>query len=255
MSIQIYFGVPGSGKTTHAARVVYKNLKKGIPTFSNVDIRGAIVYSANDDLGQYQIENADLIIDEAGIEFNNRATKTFPKHLIQWFKLYRHYGIRNLYVYSQSYEDMDITLRRLCDQIFVVRKSLIPFLFVTKRIKVKIGIDDESHQIIDQYFFQPLGFRHFFGPAYWNMFDSWAAPPLPDKAWTLRGFPDISLDKSALVRLWHVLRREKSLFGKLIRLFTKHKTFAVPAVAESPALAPVSNLDSFSLFDSSDDRD
>ena len=185
MSIKIYFGVPGSGKTTHAASVVRNNLKHGIVTYCNVDIVGSIRFSVSDDLGRFQIENADMIIDEAGIEFNNRQYKSLPKYVIEWLKLYRHYGIRNIYVYSQSYEDMDITIRRLADQIFVVRRSLIPFFIATRRINVKVGIDDDTHQIIDKYFFQIFSLRLFFAPQYWGMFDSWTAPRLLDKDWQI----------------------------------------------------------------------
>lgn len=188
MPVTIFFGVPGSGKTTLAAKLVYQNLKKGIPTFSNVDIFGAIQYSAAD-LGNYNINNADLIIDEAGIEFNNRKYKTLSQNTIEWFKYYRHYGIQNIYIFSQSYEDMDITLRRLADRIFILRRSLIPYFFATRRINVKIGIDEDTHQIIDKYFFQRLSLRLFFGPKYWKMFNSWSAPTLKSKAWTVYGRP------------------------------------------------------------------
>lgn len=186
MPVTIFFGVPGSGKTTLAAKLVYQNLKKGIPTFSNVDIFGAIQYSTTD-LGNYNINNADLIIDEAGIDFNNRKYKTLPQSTIEWFKYYRHHGIRNIYIFSQSYEDMDITLRRLADRLYILRRSLIPYCFATRRINVKIGIDEDTHQIIDKYFFQRLSLRLFFGPKYWKMFNSWDVKPLREKKWNIYG--------------------------------------------------------------------
>lgn len=178
MSVKIYFGVPGSGKTTHAASVVYKNLRKGFPTYSNVPIQGAYLYDSRA-LGKLEIRDCDLIIDEASIDFNNRKFKSLPQETIQFLKYYRHYGVRDIYVYSQSYEDMDITLRRLATELYVVKRSLIPMLFLTRRIAVKIAIDEQTHQIIDEYFFQLLGFRYYFGRLYFSMFDSWDTPPLP----------------------------------------------------------------------------
>ena len=73
MALKIFFGSPGSGKTTHAAMIVARNEKKGIPTFSNVYIRGAYQYNANEDLGTYYIGDCDLIIDEAGIEIGTHS--------------------------------------------------------------------------------------------------------------------------------------------------------------------------------------
>lgn len=215
MAIKIFFGVPGAGKTTHAASIVYKNLKKGIPTFSNVDIKGAILFSAADDLGKYQIENADMILDEAGIEFNSRGHKDFSKAHIAWFKLHRHYGIRNIYVYSQSYVDMDVTIRRLASELYVVRKSLIPFVVATIPIMVKIGIDEESHQIIDQYYFRRLGLRLMWSPSYWSMFNSWSAPSLIPRKWFLTGYGQYTGAKGELKLAYKDIRKTKSLFTKL----------------------------------------
>lgn len=225
MSVTIFFGVPGSGKTTLAAKLVYQNLKKGIPTFSNVDIFGAIQYSATD-LGNYNINNADLIIDEAGIEFNNRKYKTLPQSTIEWFKYYRHYGINNIYIFSQSYEDMDITLRRLADRLYILRRSLIPFCFATRRINVKIGIDDDTHQIIDKYFFQRLSLRLFFGPKYWKMFNSWDAKPLKEKQWKLYGRNENMhkpTSKQAAIESYNILKYNNSIKRKVIRLYDKLK--------------------------------
>ena len=111
MGIKIFFGVPGSGKTTLAAKFVHDNLKHGIKTFSNVPIKGALLFETSD-LGVYDISDGCMVLDEAGIAFNNRKFKTLSQSTIEWLKLHRHYGIRDIYVFSQSYDDMDITLRR-----------------------------------------------------------------------------------------------------------------------------------------------
>ena len=101
--LNVYFGVPGSGKTTFAAyltrwalhenaliRFCRKNqnfltrpilnskyLKRRIDVYSNVPITGAYQLDAKADIGNYMIENAKVIIDEAGIEYNNRNYKAF----------------------------------------------------------------------------------------------------------------------------------------------------------------------------------
>ena len=70
---------------------------------------------------------------KASLEFNNRFNfpKTFPKTCIEFFKLHRHYGVA-IDVFSQSYEDMDITIRRLATKFIVVRKSILPYFISTR---------------------------------------------------------------------------------------------------------------------------
>ena len=103
--LNVYFGVPGSGKTTFAAYLTkwalhenalirfcrrYENaltkmilnskyLKRRIDVYSNVPITGAYRLDAKVDIGNFMIENAKVIIDEAGIEYNNRNYKSFPQ--------------------------------------------------------------------------------------------------------------------------------------------------------------------------------
>lgn len=220
MSIKIYFGVPGSGKTTNAARIVLQNLRKGIVTYSNVPIKGAIIYDPSQ-IGQVDISDGDMIVDEAGIHYNSRLYKSMPKSQIEWFKLSRHYGIRNIHIFSQSYEDMDVTLRRLADQIFVVKRTLIPFVFCCRRIMVKVGIDKESHQIQDQYFFQFLGIKLYCGFHYWHMFDSWSAPELPPHKWYFSSFDSYTIDKKHSRLIFKKMRREGRLYFIIMQFISR----------------------------------
>ena len=89
-----------------------KYLKRRISVYSNVPITGAYRLDAKVDIGHYMIEDAKIIIDEAGIEYNNRNYKSFPQEAIYFYKYHRHYRV-SVDVFSQSYEDMDVTLRRL----------------------------------------------------------------------------------------------------------------------------------------------
>lgn len=211
LQLNVYFGVPGSGKTTYAAflarrarreSVVIKLcrrfpnrftawilsrpwFKRAYPVWSNVPITGTYELNAKSDLGVYMIQGGKLIIDEAGVEFNNRDYKAFPKPAIKFFKYHRHYGV-SVDVFSQSFEDMDVTLRRLAQNFYVVKKSLFPFFVVTKRIFRKVGIDENTHQLCDHYYFgvPVLDTRWIFCPPLWKMFDSYSMDPLPEKNWT-----------------------------------------------------------------------
>ena len=176
--VNIYFGLPGCGKSSHAAMIVQRNLKHHIKTFCNFPCEGAIqIYSSY--IGKYSISDGDLIIDEAGIDFNSRAYKAMQKNTIQWLKLYRHFHIRNIYVYSQSFDDMDVTIRRLADRLYLMEKTFVPKLTRIRRIRKVIGVDDVSKQIIDQYSIDKLCRSYLFTPLYWKHFDSFAVPSLP----------------------------------------------------------------------------
>lgn len=214
LQLNVYFGVPGSGKTTYAAYLARnamresiviklcrrfpcrftkwiiggKNWKRSLPVWSNVPIVGTFQLNARDDIGVYMIQDGKMIIDEAGVEFNSRNYKSFPQKAIKFFKYHRHYGV-SVDVFSQSFEDMDITLRRLAQNFYVVRKSLIPFFIVTKRIRRKVGIDDMSHQLVDAYSFgiPVLDTKWIFCPPLWRMFNSYEIDELPPKEWSSWG--------------------------------------------------------------------
>lgn len=186
-SVRIFFGKPGSGKTSFAASFVYKRLKKGLPVWSNVPIKGAYKVSVKDDIGLYQISNGYLIIDEAGIDYNNRQFgkgKGMTQQQIEWWKLIRHYSVI-ADVFSQSYDDMDITLRRLASDLFIIKRSIIPGQFLCKRIRRKTAVDEITHQIIDEYRMgiPVLDTYRIRGRKYWKFFDSYDAPSLDDKVW------------------------------------------------------------------------
>lgn len=208
--LNVYFGVPGSGKTTFAAyltkwalhenviirlcrrfnnpisRLILKSkyLKRRIDVYSNVPITGAYKLDAKKDIGFYHIENAKIIIDEAGIEYNNRNFKTFPPESIYFYKYHRHYQT-SVDVFSQSYEDMDITLRRLAQNFYVVRKSLVPFCVVARRIRRKVGVDENTKQIADLYAMglPILDTKRIFSPPLWRLFNSYSRKELEHKDW------------------------------------------------------------------------
>lgn len=210
--LNVYFGVPGSGKTTLAAYLTKQSrkesrviswckkhpnafsekilasrfFKRQVPVYSNVPITGAYQLDPQSDIGKVMVCDGKVIIDEAGIEYNNRNFKTFGQDAIYWYKYHRHYEC-SVDVFSQSFDDMDITLRRLAQNYYVVKKSLIPYCVVFRRIRRKVGIDDNTHQIIDKYYFLPLGLgsKWIFSPPLWKLFNSYSRKELPEKEWEI----------------------------------------------------------------------
>ncbi len=190
--IRIFFGSPGCGKTTLACRNMYKLQKdKHIPYdyyFSNFDNDLSHNVSLQN-LGQWTFpEHSYIVVDEAGIEYNSRKYKTLSQDTIAWLKLHRHYKCDVDFI-SQSWEDTDITIRRLADEYWYV-KRLGPISLV-RRVYKSVSVDDNTHQIIDAYKFGkllkrilpfPFGQKTWFlvwRPKYYKYFNTHERPDLP----------------------------------------------------------------------------
>lgn len=190
-SFDIYFGVPGSGKTTYAAYIAKKCLKKNIPVWSNVPIKGTYRLNTQEDIGKVMISNGHIIIDEAGIEYNNRDFKNFPKEATRFYKFHRHYKT-SVHVFSQGFDDMDKKLRTLATRLFVCKKSLIPFMIYRYEISKKVGVNDLTKEICDEYFKRPFSGKWIFSPVLWKLFDSYSHDVLPDKFWEKWGYDGVT---------------------------------------------------------------
>ena len=195
--ITIYFAPPGVGKTTILSRYSLWNyilskfhLNRYNKVFSNFPCKYSWKFD-KEDIGKYSLgsetEQPNLILlDESSIEFNNRDYKTMEKVQRDHFKLHRHYK-EDWIIASQSYDDMDVTLRRLCDTMYLLKRcTILPYHVKAIRIRKFVQVDDEHHTIVDGYQFDPWYLRpfttkRFYLPFYWHMFDSWDAPHLPFK--------------------------------------------------------------------------
>ena len=122
-SIDIVMGKTGIGKTTYLALLAKKYMKKNYKVYSNVYINGCYYINPKDDLGKYLIENALVIIDEAGLEFNNRDYKNFTKDLFRFFTKHRH--LKTHVVLSvQLWDRLDIVIREVIHRIYVVKQCI-----------------------------------------------------------------------------------------------------------------------------------
>ena len=216
--IRMFFGAPGCGKTTAAVRFIRKEQKAQAkfekwqkkrfksplkrfrmflknPTFydhyyTNFDTKLSTSVKLND-LGQWTLPPyTHLTVDESGIEYNNRKFKSLDQNTIQWLKLHRHYRV-DIDFYSQSWEDTDVTIRRLAEQYWHVKK-LGPFTMLRK-VRKFVTINENDKQIIDGYEFKspirkllPYPFHEdtfyiFLRKPYYKFFDSYSTPPTPIK--------------------------------------------------------------------------
>lgn len=182
--ISVYFGVPGCGKTTFATYLARRDIKHKSKVWSNVPITGTYKLDCNADLGKRMICNGRIIIDEASVEYNNRNFKAMPQHVIKFFKYHRHYQTA-IDVFSQSWDDMDITIRRLAQKLYVLKKSIFPFFIVRRTLGKRIGVDENTKQIIDEYYFVPFSRKYIFCPVLWKYFNTLSRDELPEKEWEM----------------------------------------------------------------------
>lgn len=198
-----YFGSPGCGKTTLAVKLARQELKRKKRrkhvykhAFCNFETTAPKVKQCDlDKIGEWTFpQHSFVCLDEAGIEFNSRAYKSLPKPAIAWFKLHRHYRC-DVAVFSQSWEDMDITIRRLSTQLWYLKK-LGPWT-LARRVYKFVTVDENTKQIIDGYKMAsplwlliiplqwfgitPKTWGLTFRPFYYRWFDSYSTPNTPVK--------------------------------------------------------------------------
>ena len=179
------FGKKGSGKNTYLTKIAYQHLEKGWRVYSNVEMPGCYLLKP-EDIGSYMIPPESVVLlDEVGLIWHSRDHKTFPKHVLRWFKLQRHYHVK-VYMTSQDF-DCDKALRILADDMYLLICKLRIFSYGKRIIKypdlVTTGGDGSEKRLGDQLKFDFLlwpGSRIFtYIPRWVKYFDSFYVDPLP----------------------------------------------------------------------------
>lgn len=196
--VNTVIGPPGSGKTSFAAFWALRSKYMNEPVYCNVPIRDTYDFSWEDDFGYYAIENATIIIDEAGLELDNRNfamnftdvvdKKTGKlvhngKQKLETAKLHRHYGL-DILLLSQ-WTDQDLKLRNLSQNYWVMRKTGFPWLLHAKLYDTEIDVDQMTGD------FRMVRIKKhsyfIFSPVIWFDFITDEHPELPVKDnWRLR---------------------------------------------------------------------
>lgn len=197
MSLYLFFGLPGVGKSTLMTKLIYdfsyarKRKYKNIYCNEYVTIPG-VIHISNDDIGKYDIRDGAVFIDEASLFADNRDFKNFGKNKLQYFVMHRHKNV-DVYFFTQYYNGIDLKLRNLCNNVFYMYKPLLTGHWVTKYYRINYGIMIPSKQdsqkmgeIVEGYskpsILQRIFCHRIWRPKYYKYFDSfkdWYLPPLP----------------------------------------------------------------------------
>jgi len=136
MSIYVYGGLPGSGKSTKLARKALESLQNNEKIFKKYGYRRktAVNFPLSRKLKSkykdYIIEwsdpneimefvDTDIFIDEIAIYFDAQNWADISQDVKKWLRLHRHYGIK-IYGVAQDFDTIDVSFRRLVNELYML---------------------------------------------------------------------------------------------------------------------------------------
>lgn len=175
-TIRIWFGVPGSGKTSMASYITKFLRKQNYTVLSNVPIKDTFKVE-DSDLGKYDMsfggDGCSVILDEAMCNgLYNRMFKDFAKSdKPKYFSLHRHMNNR-IDVFSQGY-DIDLNVKDRCGSrgMFHLQKTPIRGFVMYRRIQKIFFIKKDDKQFLDGFKYIGLP-RLAYTKQVWTSFDT-----------------------------------------------------------------------------------
>lgn len=184
--LTMIFGKKGSGKSTTLTRLALEATKAGKEVYANIPLPGAHLIKESD-IGFFDIPpESVLIVDEAGMIWDNRHFKNFKPEVRDWFKLQRHHRVR-VYLASQTF-DIDKKIRDLCDDMYLVECRFRIFAYgrrILRKITLTKPIGDAEAKITEELSFDSILFCWAGSrlctliPRYAGVFDSFQVQRLP----------------------------------------------------------------------------
>lgn len=207
--ISLFFGLPGSGKTTIMASLAHKwsKRKRYDNIYCNVRLSiPGVTYIDNDCIGKYDLSNCLLLIDEATLFADSRSYKEFSKDKIQYFLMHRHYRC-DVYLFTQQWDGVDRKIRVITDRVYYIYKPILTGFWWSKYYRIPYGIiipnpkkdQQKLGEIIQGYckpsFLVRLLAPKIFRPRYYKYFDSFETVPLPALPDKYQAFPKVLTNK------------------------------------------------------------
>lgn len=195
MSVSLYFGLPGAGKTTIMCHLMSKAKASGKYSRIYCNVHNSlpgVTYIDNECIGKYNLENAFICIDEATLFADSRAYKSFDKGKLTYFLEHRHYNV-DIVLFTQQWDGVDRKIRVITDRVYYVYKGIFTGRWLSRAYRVPYGIiipdpnkqSSEKLGEIIQGYCKPNILARLFGlwvyrPKYYKYFDSWERPVLPE---------------------------------------------------------------------------
>ena len=138
--IVLVCGIPGSGKSLTTAYMTQRVNKTGRlsmagnllfegdkKVYSNFPIQGAYKLQ-NEDIGQRDLHDCLVILDEALSFADSRKWSQFPKTYQDFFRIQcRKMGVTAV-ICSQSFLDVDVRIRSVCDVVYICKQIQLPII-------------------------------------------------------------------------------------------------------------------------------
>lgn len=174
-TVNIWFGVPGCGKTSMGAWLTKQSIKHHYKVLSNVHIDGAYVLEESD-LGNYDMsfdgEGCHVIYDEATVNgLDNRNFKSFSQSKKTYFSTHRHQNNR-VDVFSQDFDvDLKIKGRAGSRGLFHLTRLPIKGFVMYRNIGKIMFIKKDDKQFVDGFKYVGIP-RICYTRSVWGSFDT-----------------------------------------------------------------------------------
>lgn len=209
MSISLYFGLPRSGKTAYCTYLAIteqirifqgKSRYERVITNWDIDFPG-IIFSTYDYCKTHVCGRRSLILlDEAQLDFSDRAFASFSNKDLEWFTMHGHYQY-DIILITQQWDGVDRKIRVLVNDIYYVRKGhwgyshIYPVrynLIIPKR-KDNVMSSPNVGKIVQGYerwtLLESVTHKRFFRPLIYGLYDTHDDPFGPRAKWLDPAYP------------------------------------------------------------------